>query len=180
MWKAKTLKIKLFGLIGPKSRLFQQKEDQFKSIFSKRSAIRPRSDKADLLGSTALSSFWSHSWPKWSLCRPHCWRCSWTWACWSGGCTSRQSPARPLRVHGYHVFRISFSSLVAFTKSYPIILFTFSLGFIMSTLSVSFSFAIYWRRNAAQVARRSGHQKLVPSFDSSEPEREFSFSICNL
>ena len=38
----------------PKSRLFRQKEDQFRGISSKRSAIRPRSDKADLLGSTAL------------------------------------------------------------------------------------------------------------------------------
>ena len=36
----------------PKSGLFRQKEDQFRSIFSKRSAIRPRSDKADLLGNT--------------------------------------------------------------------------------------------------------------------------------
>ena len=53
MWKAEKLKIRLFGPFWPKSGLFRQKEDQFRSIFSKRSAIRPRSDKADLLGSTA-------------------------------------------------------------------------------------------------------------------------------
>ena len=52
MWKADKLKIRLFGPFWPKSGLFRQKEDQFRSIFSKRSAIRPRSDKADLLGST--------------------------------------------------------------------------------------------------------------------------------
>ena len=50
--KAKKVKIRLFGLFKPKSGLFRQKEDQFRSIFSKRSAIRPRSDKADLHGST--------------------------------------------------------------------------------------------------------------------------------
>ena len=49
-------------------------------------------------------------------------------------CTSWQFPARPLRVHCDHVFRISFSSLVPYTTSYPIILFTFSLGFITLTL----------------------------------------------
>ena len=54
MWKAKRVKIRLFRLFRPKSGLFRQKEDQFRSIFSKRSAIRPRSDKADLLGSTEL------------------------------------------------------------------------------------------------------------------------------
>ena len=47
------MKIRLVGPFWPKSGLFRQKEDQFRSIFSKRSAIRPRSDKADLLGSTA-------------------------------------------------------------------------------------------------------------------------------
>ena len=52
MWKAEPLKIRLFGLFGPQSGLFRQKEEQFRSIFSKRSPIRPRSDKADLLGST--------------------------------------------------------------------------------------------------------------------------------
>ena len=35
-----------------KSKLLRQKEDQFRNIFSKRSAIRQRSDKADPLGST--------------------------------------------------------------------------------------------------------------------------------
>ena len=50
MWKAENLKIRLFGPFWPKSRLFRQKEDQFRSIFSKRSDIRPRSDKGDLLG----------------------------------------------------------------------------------------------------------------------------------
>ena len=44
------MKIRLFGLFRQKNGLFRQKEDQFHSIFS---AIRPRSDKADLLGSTA-------------------------------------------------------------------------------------------------------------------------------
>ena len=33
---------------------FSGKEDQFRSIFSKKSAIRPRSDKADQLGSTGM------------------------------------------------------------------------------------------------------------------------------
>ena len=33
--------------------VFRQKEEQFRIKFSKRSDIRPRSDKADLLGSTA-------------------------------------------------------------------------------------------------------------------------------
>ena len=47
MRKAKNVKIRLFM---PKSRLFRQKLDQFRSIFSKRSAIRLRSDNADLLG----------------------------------------------------------------------------------------------------------------------------------
>ena len=51
------MKIRLFGPFWPKSGLFRQKEDQFRSIFSKRSAIRPRSDKADLLGSTAYIRF---------------------------------------------------------------------------------------------------------------------------
>ena len=37
-----------------KIRLFRQKEDKFWSIFSKKSAFRPRSDQADLLGSTEL------------------------------------------------------------------------------------------------------------------------------
>ena len=37
----------------PKSKPFGQKEDQFRSLFSKRSNIRPRSDKTDLLGNTA-------------------------------------------------------------------------------------------------------------------------------
>ena len=46
------MKIRLLGTFWPKSGLFRQKEDQFRSIFWKRSAIRPRSDKADLLGST--------------------------------------------------------------------------------------------------------------------------------
>ena len=50
---AEKVKIRLVGLFRQKSGLFKQKEDQFRSIFSKRSAIRPRSDKADLLGSTA-------------------------------------------------------------------------------------------------------------------------------
>ena len=54
MWKAQILKIRLFGPFWPKNGLFNQKEDQFWSTFSKRSAIRPRSDKEDLLGSTAL------------------------------------------------------------------------------------------------------------------------------
>ena len=54
MWKADKVKIRLLGRFWPKSGLFRQKEDQFRSIFSKRSAIRPRSDKADLLGSTAV------------------------------------------------------------------------------------------------------------------------------
>ena len=53
MQKVEKVKIRLFGLFRPKSRLFRQKEDQFRSIFSKRSDIRPRSDKVDLLGSTA-------------------------------------------------------------------------------------------------------------------------------
>ena len=51
--KAKRVKIRLFRLFRPKSGSFRQKDDQFRRIFSKRSAIRPRSDKADLLGSTA-------------------------------------------------------------------------------------------------------------------------------
>ena len=50
MCKAEQVKIRLFGLFGPKCGLFRQKEDQFRSIFSERSAIRPRSDKADLHG----------------------------------------------------------------------------------------------------------------------------------
>ena len=54
MSKAENVKIRLFGLFGPKSGLFRQKEDQFRSIFSKKSAIRPKYDKADLLGSTAF------------------------------------------------------------------------------------------------------------------------------
>ena len=44
--------IRLFVLFRPKNGLFSQKEDQFRSIFSKRSDIRIRSDKADLLGNT--------------------------------------------------------------------------------------------------------------------------------
>jgi hypothetical protein len=55
MWKAEKLKIRLFVPFWPKSGLFRQKENQFKSFFSKRSAIRPRSDKVDLLGSTAMN-----------------------------------------------------------------------------------------------------------------------------
>ena len=51
MCKAEKLQVRLFGLAGPKSGLCRQKEDQFRSIFSKRSPIRPRSDKAGLLGS---------------------------------------------------------------------------------------------------------------------------------
>jgi hypothetical protein len=47
------VKIRLIRLFMLKSGLFRQKEEQFRSIFSKRSPIRPRSDKADLLGSTA-------------------------------------------------------------------------------------------------------------------------------
>ena len=47
-----TSKIRLLGLFGPESGLFRQKEDQFTSTFSKWTDIRPRSDKADLLGST--------------------------------------------------------------------------------------------------------------------------------
>ena len=39
-----------------KRKLFRPKEDQFRSIFSKRSDIRPRSDKADLLGSTGAAA----------------------------------------------------------------------------------------------------------------------------
>ena len=50
MWvRLKMVKIRLFR---PKCGLFRQKEDQFGGIFSKRSAIRPRSDEADLHGST--------------------------------------------------------------------------------------------------------------------------------
>ena len=49
------MKIRLFRLLTPKSRLFRPKDDQFRSFFSKRSAIRLSSDKADLLGSTANS-----------------------------------------------------------------------------------------------------------------------------
>ena len=56
MWKAEKVKIRLFGHFRPKSGLFRQKEDQFGSIFSKRDAIRPRSDKADLLGSTDIGA----------------------------------------------------------------------------------------------------------------------------
>ena len=66
MWKAQPLKIRLFGLFGPQSGLLRQKEDQFRSIFSKRSAFRPRSDKADLLGSTDLGVIFDDM-PK--LCR---------------------------------------------------------------------------------------------------------------
>ena len=51
MWKAEKLKIRLFGPFWSKSGLFRQKEDQF------RFAIRPRSDKADLLGSTVMVWF---------------------------------------------------------------------------------------------------------------------------
>ena len=54
VWTAKKVKTRLFRLFSPKSGLFKQKEDQFRSFFSKRSAIRPRSDKADLLGSTGM------------------------------------------------------------------------------------------------------------------------------
>ena len=54
MQKAEKGKIRLLGLFRPKSGLFRLKEDQYWSIFSKRSDIRPRSDKADLLGGTAL------------------------------------------------------------------------------------------------------------------------------
>ena len=57
MRKAKKVKIRLFGLLKPKSRLLRQKEDQFRSIFSKSSAIRQRSDKEDLHGSTASALF---------------------------------------------------------------------------------------------------------------------------
>ena len=60
MWKAEKFKIRLFGPFWPESGLFRQKEDQFRSIFLKRSAIRPRSDKADLLGSTATISVKLH------------------------------------------------------------------------------------------------------------------------
>ena len=60
MLKAENLKIRLFGLFWPKSGLFRQKEDQVRSIFLKWSAIRPRSDKADLLGSTAFSGALYH------------------------------------------------------------------------------------------------------------------------
>ena len=56
--KAKTLKIRLFEHFGPNSGLFRQKEDKFRSIISKMSAIRPRSDKADLLSSTGLFDYW--------------------------------------------------------------------------------------------------------------------------
>ena len=55
MREAKKVKIWHFRLYRPKSGLFfRQKEDQFRSIFSKRSAIRPRDDTADLLGSNAV------------------------------------------------------------------------------------------------------------------------------
>ena len=53
--RLKQWNLDLFNFFGQKKRLFRQKEDQFRSIFSKRSAIRPRSDKADLLGSTATA-----------------------------------------------------------------------------------------------------------------------------
>ena len=56
MWKAENFKIRLLGPFWPKSGLFRPKEDQFTRIFSKRSAIRPMADKADLLGSTALQN----------------------------------------------------------------------------------------------------------------------------
>ena len=55
------MKIRLFRLFWPKSGLFRQKEDQFGGIFSKRSANRPRSDKADLLGSTGTVQVPHHS-----------------------------------------------------------------------------------------------------------------------
>jgi hypothetical protein len=44
----------IFCSFQAKKLTFQEKEDQFWSIFSNRSDIRPRSDKADLLGSTEL------------------------------------------------------------------------------------------------------------------------------
>ena len=53
MWKAKSVKIKLFKLISLK-RLFRQKKGPILEIFSKRSAIRQRVDKADRLGSTVI------------------------------------------------------------------------------------------------------------------------------
>ena len=40
MWKAKKVKIRLFGLFRPKSGP-SKKKDQFRRIFSKRSVIRP-------------------------------------------------------------------------------------------------------------------------------------------
>ena len=57
MWKAKRVNIRLFRLFMPKSGLFRQKEDQFRNTFLK----RPRSDKADLLGSTELFTYWALS-----------------------------------------------------------------------------------------------------------------------
>ena len=54
MWKAEKVKTRPFELFRPKSRFYRKKEDQFGILFSKRSAIRPRSDLADLLGSTDI------------------------------------------------------------------------------------------------------------------------------
>ena len=52
MWKAEKVKTKPFEVFRPKSRFYRKKEDQFGIFFFKWSTIRPRSDKADLLGST--------------------------------------------------------------------------------------------------------------------------------
>ena len=49
--RIKQWKSDFFDFVGQKADFLGKKEDQFRSIFSKRSAIRPRSDKADLLGS---------------------------------------------------------------------------------------------------------------------------------
>ena len=67
MWNAEILKIRLFALLWPKSGLFMQKEDQFRSIFLKRSAIRPRSDKADLLTALDLKCLVKHVFVKYAL-----------------------------------------------------------------------------------------------------------------
>ena len=57
MWKAQLLKKSDFlDLFGQKVDFLGNKRTNYRAFFSKRSAIRPRSDKADLLGSTGMKA----------------------------------------------------------------------------------------------------------------------------
>ena len=57
MREPERVNIRLFGILRPKGGLFRQEEDHIRSIFSERSDIRPKSDKADLFGSTRTSTW---------------------------------------------------------------------------------------------------------------------------